>query len=140
MQNTEKIVTYTSKWRKVFWASLSLSRLVLRYRFADYESTRLQDYEWLTLCASLTLRRLRVHETTRLQVADALGFAVASQTTSGSAIASQTCASLTLRRLLVYKTTRQQVAAAVLVVSLTRCLVVRRSHCLVVWHSQGLVD
>ena len=32
--------------------------------------------------ASLSLRRLRVHETTRLQVADALGFAIASQTTS----------------------------------------------------------
>ena len=75
-------------------------------------------------CASLSLRRLRDCKSTRLRVAAALGFAVASQTTSGSAIASQTCASLTLRRLLVYETTRQQVAAAVLVVSLTSCLVV----------------
>ena len=62
------------------YASLSLRRLVLRYRFADYESTRLQDYEWLPPWASLTLRRLLVYKTTRLQVADALGFAIASQT------------------------------------------------------------
>ena len=68
-------------------ASLTLRRLVLRYRFADYESTRLQDYEWLTPWASLSLRRLRDCKITRLQV-----------------------------------------AAALLVVSLTRCLVVWRSQ------------
>ena len=53
-------------------------RLVLRCRFADYESTSLQDYKWLTPLASLSLRRLLVYKTTRLQVAAALGFAVAS--------------------------------------------------------------
>ena len=55
---------------------------MLRLRFADYESTSPQDYEWLPPWASLSLRRLRVYKSTRLQVADAFGFAVASQTTS----------------------------------------------------------
>ena len=30
VQSTEKILTYTSKWRKVFWASLSLRRRISR--------------------------------------------------------------------------------------------------------------
>ena len=122
---------------------------MLRLRFADYESTSPQDYEWLPPWASLSLRRLRVYKSTRLQVADAFGFAVASQT----------FASLSLRRLRVHETTRQQVADALgfaiasqttrlqdhkpatapLVVSLTRCLVVWRSQGLVVRRSQGLV-
>lgn len=42
-----------------------LRRLGLRYRSADYETTRLQDYKWLPLWASLTLRRLRDYKTTR---------------------------------------------------------------------------
>ena len=43
---------------------------LLRYRrgFAvASQTTRLQDYEWLTPWASLSLRRLLVYKTTRLQ-------------------------------------------------------------------------
>ena len=42
--------------------------------FLDNDTTSPQDYEWFLL--RLTLRRLRVYKSTRLRVADALGFAV----------------------------------------------------------------
>ena len=61
---------------KVFCASLSLRRLVRRYRYADYESTSPQDYEWLTPWASLSLRRRSSFELR------AMSFEPASQTTS----------------------------------------------------------
>ena len=112
---------------KVFWASLSLRRLVLRYRFADYVSTRLQDYEWLPPWTSLALRRRS-------------SFEPASQTTSlqdNKPATAPLVVSLT-RCLVVWRSNaklnfRNSIfpATALLVVSLTRCLVV--------WRSQGLV-
>ena len=84
-----------------FFASLTLRRLVLRLRFADYESTRLQDYEWLPPCASLALRRRSSFELR------AMSFEPASQTTSLQ---------------------DNKPATAPLVVSLTSCLVVWRSQ------------
>ena len=67
---------------------------MLRYRFAD------ERIKFVQRVKKVQIGRLQDNETTRLQVAVALGSAIASQTT------------------------RQQVAAAPLVVSLTNCLVV----------------
>ena len=86
-------------------AARTAGKLMLLCRFADYKTTRPQDYKWLPPWAQLLLRRLRDYKTT-----------------SGCRLGLSYCFA-------DYETTRLQVAAAPLVVSLTSCLgVAKRSQ------------
>ena len=125
------------------YASQTCASLSLR-RLRVHETTRLRVAD---AGASLSLRRLLVYKTTRLQVADALGFAVASQTTSPQDYEwLPPWASLALRRRSSFELRAMSFEPASQTTSLqdnkpaTAPLVVSLTRCLVVWRSNAKLN